>query len=145
MKRSVLALLVPMVFGVLLAAAEVKLEGVKCMISGEPVNASVSADYKDGKVYFCCPNCIKTFQADPEKYATKANQQLVATGQAKQATCPLSGAKIAEDKFVEVNGAKVYFCCDTCKGKAANASGDQQMEMLFGEAAWKKAGYKVGD
>ena len=145
MKRSVLALVFPMLFAVLLIASEVKLDGVKCIVGGEAASASVSADYQDGKVYFCCENCLKKFKADPAKYATKANHQLVASGQAKQASCPLSGGKVDEGKVIEVNGAKVYFCCDQCKGKAASAAGDQQMEMLFGEAAWKKAGYKVGN
>ena len=144
MKRSVLAIVLPMLFAVLLIASDAKLDGVKCIVGGEAVNASVSADYQGGQVYFCCENCLTKYKADPAKYATKANHQLVASGQAKQANCPLSGGKIDESKSVEVKGAKVYFCCDHCKSKAAAAAGDEQMEMLFGEAAWKKADFKVG-
>jgi len=31
-----------------------------------------SVDYKGGKVYFCCENCPKAFEANPGKYVTKS-------------------------------------------------------------------------
>jgi len=144
MKRLMIALAIPALLAAVGIASDVKLEGVKCIVSGEPAVASASAAYKDGKVYFCCKDCIKGFTANTAKYATKANHHLVATGQAKQANCPISGEPIAQDKSLEVNGAKVYFCCDKCKTTVAKAAGDEQMNMVFGEAAWKKAGFKVG-
>ncbi len=144
MKRTAIALAIPVLLAALVIASEVKLEGVKCVVSGEPVSASATTDYKDGKVYFCCMGCEKNFKADTAKYSTKANHQLVATGQAKQLNCPISGEPISSDKFLEVGGAKVYFCCDNCRNQAGKASGEQQVNMLFGEAAWNKAAYKVG-
>lgn len=144
MKHAIIVLAVVALLAALVIASDVKLGGAKCVVTGEPVNQSVSADYKDGKIYFCCPSCIPTFKKDTAKYATKANHQLVLTGQAKQTSCPISGEPISMDKFVEVNGAKVYFCCDKCKNKVAKAGDDEQMNLAFGDAAWKKAGYKVG-
>ncbi len=143
MKRIVTALAIPALLAALVIASEVKLEGVKCVVSGEPVNASAATDYKDGKVYFCCTGCEKSFKADTAKYSTKASHQLVATGQARQVNCPISGEPISADKSLEVSGAKVYFCCDNCRNQVAKASGEQQMNMVFGEAAWNKAGYNV--
>jgi len=145
MKRVLIALAMTALLAVLVIASEVKLDGVKCFVGGESVSSSVSADYKDGKVYFCCPGCQKKFMADTAKYATKANHQLVATGQAKQTNCPLSGEPIAQDKMVEVQGAKVYFCCDHCKNKMVGAAPDEQLNLVFSEAAWEKGGFKVAN
>lgn len=39
-----------------------------CPVSGDPIDAKVSTDYKGRRVYFCCAMCIKDFQADPAKY-----------------------------------------------------------------------------
>lgn len=145
MKRVVLSMVLPALLVASAFAADVKLDGIKCLIAGgKPAKAEHSADYKGGKVFFCCPNCPKAFAADTAKFATKANHQLVATGQAKQTKCPLSGGPCKQDKFVEVAGAKVYFCCENCQGKAAKASGDDQVNLLFSDAAFEKGGFKVG-
>jgi hypothetical protein len=69
----------------------------------------------------------------------KANQQLVATGQATQGKCPLSGGKLNPDASVEVGGVKVTFCCNDCKGKVADAKGDAQAELVFSDTAFAKA------
>ena len=99
--------------------------------------------YKGGKVYFCCENCPKAFAKDTAKYATKANHQLAATGQAKQAKCPISGAKLNAEKTVKVGGVEVQFCCEKCQGKVAAAEGDAQLELVFADAAFEKAGFAV--
>ncbi len=39
------------------------------------VNRSIHADYKGSRVYFCCPSCVETFKADPEKYIRKMEKQ----------------------------------------------------------------------
>ena len=126
------------------AAEEVKLDGVKCIVAGDKAaKADKSADYKGGKVYFCCGNCPKAFAKDEKKFATKANAQLVATGQAKQHKCPLSGQDLDKDTEITVGGAKVSFCCNMCKGKVEKAKGDEQLELVFSDKAFDKAGFKV--
>ena len=45
-----------------------------CPVSSKPINPQESVDYKGEKVYFCCPNCPKAFQADPEKFIAKLPQ-----------------------------------------------------------------------
>ena len=35
--------------------------------------------------------------------------------QTEQTTCPVMGAKINKDIFVEYEGKKVYFCCPGCE------------------------------
>lgn len=46
----------------------------KCPVSGKPINAEYAVTYKDEKVYFCCPNCPKAFEANPAKFEAKLPQ-----------------------------------------------------------------------
>ena len=123
------------------AADEVKLDGVKCVVNPKaPAKAANAVDYKGGHVYFCCQNCPKAFKADTAKFASKANHQLVLTGQAKQEACPFSGEAVDESTAIKVNGASVAFCCANCKGKAEKS--DDQVELIFNDKAFEK-GFKV--
>jgi hypothetical protein len=125
-------------------AAEVKLDGIKCIVAGKnDAKADKTRDYKDGKVYFCCDNCPKAFDKDEKKFATKANTQLVATAQAKQGKCPLSGKDLDKSTEITVAGAKVQFCCNNCKGEVEKLKGDEQAEKVFSDEAFKKADFKV--
>lgn len=122
-----------------LAAADIKLEGVKCLLNPKgKANPEQSAEYKEGKVFFCCGNCLKKFNGDTEKFATKANAQLVATKQYKQKGCPISGGKLNPSTAIKVAGTKVAFCCNNCKGKAEKAEGDDQLELVFSDKAFAK-------
>jgi YHS domain-containing protein len=125
-----------------MAEEKVKLEGIKCVVSGKAATEN-AVDYKGGKVYFCCENCPKAFSKDTAKFATKANAQLVATGQAKQDKCPLSGAKLNPDTEITVAGAKVAFCCEKCQGKVKAAKDAEALELVFSDKAFEKAGFKV--
>lgn len=117
------------------------LKGITCPVSGKAVSADQTMEYKGGKIYFCCENCPKAFKAD--KHGAKANLQLVATKQAKQEKCPFTGGKLNPATKITVNGADVCFCCNMCKGKAEKASGDEQVALIFGDAAFEKGGFKV--
>lgn len=145
LKRIALGMMLPALLAASVWAADIKLEGVKCLVAGsKAASKEQSADHKGGKVFFCCGNCKKAFETSPAKFAVKANHQLVVTGQAKQTKCPLSGIACKEDKVVDVAGAKVYFCCENCQGKVASAKGDEQAELVFSDKAFEKAGFKVG-
>jgi YHS domain-containing protein len=37
---------------------------------GNEIDREVHVDYKGVRIYFCCPPCIKKFEADPEKYVS---------------------------------------------------------------------------
>ena len=145
MKRttSVLSLVVASFLLSGLAMAAVKLDGVKCPISGKDVKEEHAVDFGGGKVYLCCGGCPDAFKKDTAKFTAKGNHQLLATGQAKQAKCPLSGGDLKDGTEVTIHGAKVKFCCNNCKGKAEKATGDEQVNLVFGEDAFKKGGFKV--
>src|ERR1051325_10877870 len=60
----------------LVAPGEAKVgDRTKCPVSGEEfvVKAdSPHAEYNGKTYYFCCADCPKTFEANPEKFVTKA-------------------------------------------------------------------------
>jgi YHS domain-containing protein len=145
MKRIALSVVVLCSFAIAAAyAADVKLDGVKCIVAGNnAAKADKTRDYRGGKVYFCCDNCPKKFDDDKSKFAVKANHQLVATAQAKQGACPISGREIDDSKEVTIKGAKVKFCCDNCKGKTEKATGDDQLKLVFSDEAWEKGKFEV--
>jgi len=124
------------------AADEKKDFKATCPVSGQPAKQDKTADYKGAKVYFCCGDCPGAFAKDTAKFAAKANMQLVATGQATQVKCPLSGAKLNPDATAEVSGVKVTFCCNNCKGKVTDAKGDDKVDLVFKDSAFAK-GYEV--
>ncbi|MBX3411989.1 MAG: YHS domain-containing protein [Pirellulales bacterium] len=129
-------------FAALIAVAQLSAIGddkeefsAKCVVSGAPAKEANSVAYKGKKVYFCCQNCPKAFEADPEKFANKAAAQLLATKQIVQVACPLAGKPVNPEQTVEVAGSTVAFCCGGCKGKAAKASGDDLLALVFGDLA----------
>jgi YHS domain-containing protein len=112
------------------------LAGVTCPVSGKDINPEATAEYRDGKVYFCCPGCPKAFANNTEKFAAKANHQLVATGQYTQKACPLTGKPSKEDKTVEVSNVTVEVCCPGCLGKATKA--EDKIDLLFNDKVFEK-------
>lgn len=120
------------------AADEKKEVEVKCPVSGKPISKEHAVAYKEGEVYFCCPNCPKAFEKDTAKFATKANHQLVLTEQYEQAKCPLTGNKLNPEQTVEVADVEVQFCCGNCKGKVAKAEGEEQINLVFADKAFDK-------
>ena len=141
--RLLLAVSVVVALAATAWAADPKLEGVKCIMNGKaPAKAEKSAEYKGGKVFFCCDNCPKGFAADPAKHATKANLQLALTGQTKQEKCPFSGQPVDASKSTKVSGVDVAFCCDGCKGKVEKSKPEDAVELVFADKAFDK-GFKV--
>lgn len=129
------------------AASGVTLEGVKCiLVAKNDAKEANASKWKEGKVFFCCKNCLGKFdKMDDEakgKLASKANHQLVATKQYEQEVCPFTGGKLNAETAIAVSGAKVAFCCNNCKGKAEKLEGEEQLTAVFGEEAFKKGKFK---
>ncbi len=128
--------------GMVALADTVDLSGINCLIAPKAANPEKSAEYKEGKVYFCCGNCAGKYKEAPEKFATKANMQLVATKQYVQKSCPLSGGPLNPDTKLKVGDAEVAFCCNNCKGKVAGTeAAADQLELVFSDKAFEKAGF----
>jgi YHS domain-containing protein len=112
-----------------------------CPVTGKATNKNVSIDYHGAKLYFSNVDSEKKFKEDVEKYAAKANLQLVVTGQARQTACPLMGKPVVSGKSVVVSGVKVDLCCNICMKKITKANPKEQIEMVFGKGFDK--GYTV--
>ena len=125
------ALFVAISSSVVVLAAAPKVDP-KCPVSGHPCDPDATAAFEGGKICFCCEKCVKAFEADTAKFAAKARQQLVATGQFKQSGCPLSGGPVKAGTQLAVDGVEVGFCCNNCKGKVAQANADDQVKLVFG-------------
>ncbi|MEL6108485.1 MAG: hypothetical protein AAFU85_20870 [Planctomycetota bacterium] len=140
MKKALASVVAVLVVASTTFAAEVDLKDVKCLIAPKGANASKSADYKDGKVFFCCGGCVSKFTSNTKKYAEKANHQLVATKQYVQTGCPFSGGEVNQDTAVKFNGTSIAFCCDGCKSKFVSAKDDAaKLKLVFNEKAFKKS------
>jgi len=116
----------------LVSAAPKEPSAAKCPVSGKGCNPEKSVVFDGGKVYFCCSNCETAFKGDSAKFAAKAHQQMVSTGELVQKGCPLSGGAVKAGTQVDIGGVEVGFCCGNCKGKVEKASGDEQVALVFG-------------
>ena len=83
------------------------------------------------------------FDEAPNKFATKANFQLVTTGQYVQTGCPITGDApghthhgLEDVRKVTVDGMNVDLCCPGCL-KKYNKSSDK-FSLLFSDKAYKK-------
>lgn len=110
-----------------------------CPVSGSSAKKEMTSKYRDKDAYFCCEKCKAAFDAEPAKYATKANLQLVQTKQFRQTNCPVSGSKVSKEQTIKVDGVKVGFCCEKCKGSLETASKDDQLTKIFGDAVFTKS------
>jgi len=142
-KMTLLSLMMAMALCLSVSAKAADAPSLKCPVSGEAASKDHAVAYKDGHVYFCCDNCPKKFEADKKKYVTKANAQLVASGQYKEAKCPLTGKALNAETAIEVGGVSVQFCCNNCKGKVEKAKPNRQLNLVFSDKAFAKGFEKV--
>ena len=105
-----------------------------CPVSGKPaIESSVLAGPAGTKVYFCCKNCPKAYDKNPEKFELAVKRQLLETEQMVQVGCPISGHPVDEATAVEVGTAKAGFCCEKCQAKYAEASDDDKLKIMFAD------------
>lgn len=45
-----------------------------CPVTGNPIDKKFFTYYKGRGIYFCCANCIETFDADPDMYLKKMRE-----------------------------------------------------------------------
>ena len=123
----------------------IDLTDVKCLVDPKrSAKEEFAVDYREGKIYFCCGGCQKSFQADPDKFSTQANLQLVSTKQFEQTKCPLTDGDADESKTVSIAGQEVAFCCGGCQGQVAAASEEERVAMIFDDGVFEKSFSKIG-
>jgi hypothetical protein len=67
---------------------------------------------------------------------------LVGTKQAVEKKCPLTGRPLNPETAIDVQGVKVAFCCNNCKGKVAGAKGEEQLNLAFADKPFSQ-GFEV--
>lgn len=123
------------------------LAGVKCIVIGKRgANVEKYAEHLGCKVYFCCDGCVTKFNESKDKFTTKANHQLVLTGQFVQKHCPFSGGEINADHKAQVAGTEIGFCCGKCKAKVQETEDlAAKAELVFSASAFEKGFEKAID
>ena len=93
-----------------------------CGMTPNPETAIIKgndAHYKNVHYVFCCIGCRDKFQADPEKYVTKAAAP-AQNERAKDPVCgmtPFVAVAKAKGNHAVYQGADYYFCSAGCKAK----------------------------
>src|SRR5687767_12345073 len=95
--------------------------------SGAKVNVEAATkagkyvDYEYTRYYFCCGNCPKAFEKDPEKFAKAEGVSLQKIALPDELACAVMGdhklklAEATEKKlYKDYNGKRYYFCCAGC-------------------------------
>jgi hypothetical protein len=98
----------------------------------------IVAEHKGAKVQFCCAICVKEFKKSPEKFAAVTNHQLVATRQAKQVKCPVTGAATDPTLSFDVAGVSVRFATSDARKKVADATLRDRMQLVFSDTAFAR-------
>lgn len=137
-KALVPRLIVVVLLSVFSCALAADAPPLKCPVCGKAARAAHHASHHGGVVDFCCADCAKQFAAHADKFAAKANFQLVASGQFKETKCPLEGYALNPKATVVLGGMNITFCCKGCRNVVSLAKGDEQINLVFGDKAFKK-------
>ena len=87
-----------------------QISNTKCLISGDNIDEDEFVNYKDGKIYFCCEMCKADFLDEKSnKFSSKANYQLVSSGQYIQQSCPMTGKGIDKTKNITIGRTRRRF------------------------------------
>jgi YHS domain-containing protein len=78
----------------------------KCVVSGAPAKEDKFVEKDGKKVYFCCENCPKAYEKDPDKFTAKVHHQWAKTDQIVQVACPFSGEALDPEQKIEVDGER---------------------------------------
>ena len=95
-------------------------ENSTCPIMGKPASKAIFTDTDFGRVYVCCPPCIKKIQADAER-ACKAAYPVVK--KAGNTVDPVTGAKVGDKPvLITLQGYEIALASeDSVKPARANA------------------------
>jgi YHS domain-containing protein len=107
--------LVSVVVAIGLAPVNAEPVNKKCPVSGEDVDAAVTAKYT-AVLGFCCKKCVAKFKENPDD-AKFAAALKAAAGKPVNTVCPISGEDIDDTKTVVYNGQTVGMCCGKCVKK----------------------------
>ena len=94
-----------------------------CPVSGNSlaeVDKPFTHKYDGQQVQFCCKDCVKAFDKDPDKYMKNVHEKVIAAQKPYYPldTCVVSGEKLSSDKDKTIDyvykNRLVRFCCPGC-------------------------------
>lgn len=96
-----------------------------CPVSGEKLGGMgdpVIYNYNGREIRFCCHNCVKKFEANPDKYIKQIDADIVKQQKPYYPldTCVVTGEKLGEDEPVVdfvYNNRLFELCCNDCPKK----------------------------
>lgn len=105
----------------------------------KPSNKHLLVFPSGAKLQFCCDQCLQMYKSPVDlAYGAKtylwpvtAHHQFVATGQAKQVKCPVTGDKMDPAITLEVVGIKVAFANEQARKKVADADAWTRQTLVF--------------
>lgn len=115
----------------------------KCIVSGQKLGTmgeGTKIEYKGREIKFCCPACKPKFDANPDEYLQKIDDEIIKQQKPKYPldTCPVTGEKLDKDAVDYVSHNRlVRFCCKACI--AAFDKDPQKYLAKIDEAAKAKA------
>ncbi|MDD5674652.1 MAG: heavy metal-binding domain-containing protein [Chitinivibrionales bacterium] len=102
------------------AAAKQLKPQTTCPIQGEIINKKLFVDYKGKRIYVCCPSCMDSVKANPEKYIAKLKalgQDVETIGAAKKksdksapADTSMKNMNMTADSASKVSEAGYWTC-----------------------------------
>jgi transposase-like protein len=117
-----------------------------CPISGEKLSKPVIKTIQGREVRFCCPSCVKAFDADTKAGFAKLDSLIIAkeVPHYPLTTCLVSGGKLGEmgpPHDMVFNNHLVRFCCSGCVAtfQANTAEYLGKLEGAYAEQAAKPA------
>jgi len=93
-----------------------------CIVSGEEFAGQAAPaliSHEGREIRFCCSDCVKDFEGDPEAYVAALDAAIIATQRATYPSevCVVSGEKLGSmgDPVEKVVGNRlVRLCCESC-------------------------------
>lgn len=105
-----------------------------CPISGDPIDPQFYVDVQGKRIYACNADCLAEIEKDPEGVLIRMIGQGIALESATkpQTLCPVDGHPIDPNRFVDVDGKRIYVCSEACQQRvtALGAKYLRQMENL---------------
>jgi membrane fusion protein, copper/silver efflux system len=115
------------------AASAEKAKPVKDLVCGMNVDpkspGTQKTQYKGETYYFCCENCKKSFEANPEKYIP-AKPKAAEAEKAKDLVCGMDVDPKSPNTFkTQYKGKTYYFCAEMCK-KTFEANPEKYVQKM---------------
>jgi hypothetical protein len=93
----------------------------KCPITGDAIDKKIFVDVDGYRIYACCEGCPAKIKADPKaaiaKIRANGEEPEKAPAAKPQTKCPIMGGKIDKKIYVDVEGYRIYACCEMCPPK----------------------------